>query len=91
MIHIDNRFEVRNTVMPLTDVEVGTAFLGVVEDSEGEEHSGLFFRTYNGVLFLEDLSVVFDTFSEDDDSDYVPKVKNYSEVDVSITVEHVYD
>lgn len=88
-IYVDNDYTSPADGKPLTEVEIGTAFLGTVEDSNGEEREGLFFRTYNGVVWVEDLEVEFDTFSEYDSDDYVPKVRGYVSADVTVRVDEI--
>jgi hypothetical protein len=84
-----NGFDENVNELPLTDVEVGTAFMGSVNDTDGDEQTGLFIRTRGGVVFLEDLDIQFDTFEEGDDEYYVPKVRNFVEADITITIDGV--
>lgn len=89
-IYIENEFD-SPANKPLTEVEIGTAFLGTVEDSNGEEREGLFLRTYNGVVWVEDLEVEFDTFDEYESPDYVPKVTGFVACDITVRVDEVHN
>jgi len=71
-------------------VEVGTAFLGTVNSTNGGEYSGLFIRTATTLFFVEMPDVQFDNF-DCNDGEYSPEIKNFREVNVEVTVTSFVD
>ena len=87
MITVENEFEVAED-KNLYDVEPGEAFVGTVADSDGDDWTGLFVRTKDSVVYVEDPSVGFDAVEDDN---YSPlTVKNFKLADVTVTVTEVY-
>lgn len=73
----------------LTDISVGTVFLGTLEDNDGESCSGVFIRTHNYVVFVDQIST---EFADVDDyyGDSAATVVGYREVDITVSVDYVY-
>jgi hypothetical protein len=88
MITVENDFEVAES-KTAGEIDPGTAFVGTIEDSQGEEQTGLFFRTSTGVILVEDPGVEFDSFDEGD-TVYSPAVEGYKTADVTVHVDDAY-
>ena len=77
---------VNSTRLYAANIEAGTAFLGTVNSTSGNnEYSGLFIRTANTLFFVEEPHIEFDSF-EEFDGEYSPEIKNFREVNVEVVV-----
>lgn len=89
VITVENDFDVE-AGKSLTEVDPGVAFLGTVKDIDGDVQTGLFLRTADGVVLVEDPSIQFESFESNDDPLYVPRVEGYKVADITVTVDDAY-
>jgi hypothetical protein len=87
-ISVINEFDIEESGTSQDDIESGTVFVGTIEDSSGDDASGLFLMTNNGVVYLEDVDREFETDGNYND---LPKVRSYKAADVTITVDDTFE
>lgn len=87
----DNIDDVETT--HVSELEASTTFVGTVNDTDGDPHSGLFLVTADSVVFLDDCSVTFETFDRNYSygSDSVSPISGFREVDATLKVEGYTD
>jgi hypothetical protein len=89
VITVENEFDVE-TGKSLTEVNPGVAFIGAVKDINEDVQTGLFLRTADGVVLVDDPAVEFETFSVDEDPSYAPRVEGFKLADITVTVDDIY-
>jgi hypothetical protein len=85
MINVENSYDTP-AKKSLGEVDPGEAFIGVVEDVNGDEQTGVFVRTATGVVLLDDPTVEFESFDRDD-TVYAPEAAGFRYADITVTVD----
>lgn len=87
MINVENEYTVP-AKKSLGEVDPGEAFLGTVEDVNGEEQTGVFIRTATGIVLLDDVTVEFESFDQGD-TIYSPEAAGFQYASITVTVDSV--
>jgi hypothetical protein len=86
MINVNNDYEVAGS-KNLAEVDTGAAFIGTVQDVDGDDYTGVFIRTANSVVFLDDAGVEFGDCEWDGEAPCV----GFKYADLDVTVTNVYE
>lgn len=87
-ITVENEYESDQAGTDTNDIDVGTAFVGTLEDNQGDDQSGVFIRTNEGVVSLDNVEAEFatpDSYGEN------PKVRNCKYADITVRVDDTWE
>jgi hypothetical protein len=88
-ISVENEYECEQSGQETHSIDIGTAFVGTLEDVNGDDKTGVFIRTNEGIVFLDDVEAEFDT--PDSYNDDLAKVRNYKNADITVRVDDTWE